>query len=404
MIIRRGIVLSNLTDVGLERTENEDYYGYFEPEDDAQFARKGRLVIVADGMGGHQAGEVASRMAFETVRDIYAASPEDDPQQVLAEAFRVANRAIFDLARSQPAMEGMGTTCSALVLKDGQAFFAHVGDSRIYLSRDDKILQLTRDHSVVMDQVRGGLLNEADISGRADRNVINRAVGVLPSVQVDLSPLPIPTYEGDVFVLCSDGLSNLVSAEEIRQAVTTEHPRDACRKLVDLAKSRGGYDNITLQIVKLADEQRETKRSVRVTAVEPVKKSRKRLVIVLVVVIILAMLVGGYFLYRKLRQPTQPPKQEETKQPQISQILTDKKESVTHSTQVSLGPRKRPSEGSQRCNLWTIEERNGALKTRPEALAPLQGAHLSARRFQTFHVWLPSLRRLPTPRPTIRSA
>jgi len=302
---RRGIVLSNLTDVGLERPQNEDYYGYAEPEAEALFAYKGRLVIVADGMGGHQAGEIASRVAVDTVRDTYLASPGDDTQMALTEAFHAANSAVYEIARSQPAFQGMGTTCSALVLKDDQAFFAHVGDSRIYLIRDGMILQLTRDHSVVMEKVREGVLTEEEARVHADRNLISRAIGVAPSVQVDGSPLPIPTYEGDVFVLCSDGLSTLVSAEEIRDIVTNQHPQDACQTLVELAKTRGGYDNITVQIVKLADELRQTKEDV--SPFEPTKSKQKRLLLVLLGVLMLALLLAaGFFYFRKPPRPQQP--------------------------------------------------------------------------------------------------
>ncbi|MBI3952087.1 MAG: Stp1/IreP family PP2C-type Ser/Thr phosphatase [Acidobacteria bacterium] len=314
MKIRRGIVLSNLTDIGLERGLNEDYYGYFEPEDETLFARKGRLVIVADGMGGHQGGEVASQVAFEMVRDAYFESPEEDPRQALVDAFQSANGAIYDLARSNSALEGMGTTCSALLLKDDQAFLAHVGDSRIYLTREGKILQLTQDHSVVMDKVREGVLTEAEARHHAERNLINRAIGVAPTVEVDVSSLPIPTYEGDIFVLCSDGLSTLVAAEEIRDVVANQHPQDACKMLVELAKSRGGYDNITIQIVKLADELKKTK-EYEITA-ERGGRRRKRLFKVLIAALILALILTAGLLYlRKLQRPRpatpgpSPPKQ-----------------------------------------------------------------------------------------------
>ena len=249
MLIRPGIELANLTDIGCHRSENEDYYGYFEPEDDADFQRKGRLAVVADGMGGHQGGKVASTLAVDTVRDAYLNHPAD-PSESLRVAFQQAHAAIRDLASRNPELHGMGTTCTAVALLDNQLCYGHIGDSRLYLIRGYRISQLTQDHSQVARMVQDGLLTSEEASVHPQRNVLTSAMGADPAT-TDFSETPLPLQPGDVLLISTDGLHGLLSDQELLAVAGTEPPAVACKNLVEMAKARGGFDNITLQILKM---------------------------------------------------------------------------------------------------------------------------------------------------------
>jgi serine/threonine protein phosphatase PrpC len=229
------IALGNLSSVGRVRERNEDYFGYFAPSD--ALAKKGRLFLVADGMGGETAGDVASRLAVETVRDAYFGDPGDDPTAVLRASLEAANRVIYDRARTQPEGTRMGTTCTALVVRDDVACVAHVGDTRAYLIRAGGMTRLTADHSLAQ-------------SGRA--NVLTRALGIEATVNVDVVDPPLRVSKGDKFLMCSDGLwGQIDDAELLRLVVTNSDLQTACRDLVALANERGGRDNITVQLIRI---------------------------------------------------------------------------------------------------------------------------------------------------------
>jgi PPM family protein phosphatase len=253
MTIRPGIELANLSDVGLHRSDNEDYYCYVEPENDEEFLRKGRLVVVADGMGGQAGGQIASTIAVESVRDVYFSHASADPLEALMAGFAAGHAAIQEYAQQHPELAGMGTTCTAVVLLDGQLFYGHVGDSRLYLIRGGAISQLSQDHSRVARLVREGAITPEEAAGHPDRNVLTAALGMESAGHGD-SPgdfpqAPVPLESGDILLICTDGLHGLVSDEEMRLAASAHPPREACLELVNLAKDRGGFDNITLQIV-----------------------------------------------------------------------------------------------------------------------------------------------------------
>src|SRR5579871_4296088 len=171
MLIRPGIELGNQTDTGFHRSENQDYYCYAEPDDEEDFRQKGRLALIADGMGGHRGGEVASRIAAERIRGAYLAHPPGDPREALIAAFYDAHSAIQDYGREHPEYQGMGTTCTCAVLKDHQLYYGHVGDSRLYLIRDGAISPLTEDHSYVRKLVRQGMLTPEEAAVHPDRNI-----------------------------------------------------------------------------------------------------------------------------------------------------------------------------------------------------------------------------------------
>ena len=240
------IVASVQTDKGCVREANEDSGRFVRPSDPALLRRKGALMIVADGMGGHSAGEVASQMAVELVSRLYYEAPGDDAPGALAAAVAEANRRIHAAAAADEAKRGMGTTCTALALREGGAFAAHVGDSRLYLLRGGGVYQLSEDHSHVMELVRHGLLTKEEARHHEDKNVILRALGTTPEVEVS-AVAPLRVEAGDHFLLCSDGLHDLVADEEIGRVVAEagdEHA--ACEQLIALAKERGGHDNITV--------------------------------------------------------------------------------------------------------------------------------------------------------------
>ena len=200
-------------------------------------------------MGGHRGGATASRLAGETVKAQYLGSETYDIAQALREALTRANARIFTEAQANPDLRGMGTTTSALVVKDNKAWFAHVGDSRIYLVRGDEIRQITEDHSLVASMVREGLLTPKEAETHPRRNVLQRSMGVGEDVEIDVSG-PFDIKENDVFVLCSDGLHGLVKEPELKEIAAL--PIDqAATEYVKRALSRGAPDNVTVIVAKI---------------------------------------------------------------------------------------------------------------------------------------------------------
>lgn len=245
------IAASVQTDKGCVREANEDSGRYAKPNDRTLLLNKGTLLIVADGMGGHASGEVASGMAVELVSRLYYQG-QGDSQAVLKEAVEEANRLIYAASIKDEKLNGMGTTCTALVLQQGVAFSAHVGDSRIYLRRGGQVYLMTEDHSAVMEMVKHGIITMEEARHHADKNVILRALGTSPEVEAATWEKPQPIQIGDQFLLCSDGLYDLVEDAEIDQALANATgPHEACEQLIALAKQRGGHDNITVGIVHI---------------------------------------------------------------------------------------------------------------------------------------------------------
>ncbi|NIM22459.1 MAG: Stp1/IreP family PP2C-type Ser/Thr phosphatase [Candidatus Latescibacteria bacterium] len=240
-----------MSNTGQVRKSNEDSFGTFEPEEPSELAEKGALYIVADGMGGHRGGEVASNLAVETIRAHYYSSTDQDPSTALVDAFNAANRAIHEKAVSDNTLFGMGTTCTAMVVRGEKAYFAHVGDSRAYLFRKGKLQQVTEDHSLVGEMLRSGMISREDARVHPQRNVITRSLGVQQAIQPYIPPVPYDIEDGDVFLLCSDGLTALVIEDDIVSALELYNSHEACRRLIDLANQRGGIDNITVQIIEV---------------------------------------------------------------------------------------------------------------------------------------------------------
>jgi serine/threonine protein phosphatase PrpC len=238
------------TDVGLKRDHNEDSLLC----NDAL-----GLYAVADGMGGHQGGEQASRMAVEVLeKELQERLSPGGPGRGFAgvaesmrEATMQASQQIYDSAQTNPERAGMGTTLTSLCFHDGGLTLCHVGDSRAYLVRDGRARQLTEDHSWIQEQVRAGLLSPGDAIVSRFRNIITRSVGFEPVVSPDLFTMPVEA--GDCYLVCSDGLSNYFSVDEIGRVLGAQFYGEAARALVEIANERGGDDNITCVVVYVAN-------------------------------------------------------------------------------------------------------------------------------------------------------
>ena len=246
-------VSAGLTDVGRKRNHNEDSYLI---DDELQ------LYVVADGMGGHAGGGTASRIAVETIdkelrkiRDSkenpFASSAplQDSPlPEAIRSAVERACLSIFNAAQEDPRLAGMGTTVISLMVKDDSAFLAHVGDSRAYLVRGDLIQQISEDHSLVNEQIKAGMITPEEAKHSRYKNIITRSVGFEEEVQVDV--MGLVAEAGDTFVLCSDGLANMLDDKELLDVVRNTKFEDTPKKLIDLANERGGDDNITVIVVQ----------------------------------------------------------------------------------------------------------------------------------------------------------
>lgn len=241
------LVAAKLTDVGRTRDHNEDYVGAYVPPDPQQRARKGVMYAVADGMGGHQAGEVASQGAVELAIGQYYSDPNPDVGASLVRAFHAANRQIHEQAKADEARSGMGTTLVAAVVLGRKVFVASVGDSRAYLINQKGIRQITEDHSWVEEQVRLGLLTREEARRHPQRNVVTRALGSRPSVEVDLFEGEIAA--GDHLLLCTDGVTGHLEDRELAALVQAHPPEEAARQIVAQANERGGHDNMGIVIV-----------------------------------------------------------------------------------------------------------------------------------------------------------
>ena len=234
-----------LTDVGMVRSENQDACSEFR-----HAATGAQLLVVADGMGGHQGGATASRMAIETVGQVFQGSTREGPE-LLREALETANGNIYRAAHEAPELHGMGTTCVALLItQNGTTWVAHVGDSRAYQLRAGQLLPITADHSAVAEMERRGMITAEEAAVHPRRNELLRSIGVEPDVEVDVSPIEV--HGGDQFLLCSDGLSGVVSDGEMAAVLQQQPPNEAVRALVDSANARGGPDNVTVLVTSFA--------------------------------------------------------------------------------------------------------------------------------------------------------
>ena len=249
----RGIELEfgQATDPGLDPAKrvNEDSCGYAE-------TKFGHLFVVCDGMGGHHGGKEASDIAIRTIFEVVSAAPADaDPGVLLADAIEEAGRRVYQFGGPPENQQRPGSTVVSILLHDGRVDVCHVGDSRAYAIRGKQIYRLTRDHSMVQELLDGGVISEQEAIGHPDSNKITRALGMTPEVIVERREDPMDLYEGDVFVLASDGLTDLARNDDILVTVTeylkSQGVQEVCEELVALANRRGGHDNITVQVVRV---------------------------------------------------------------------------------------------------------------------------------------------------------
>jgi PPM family protein phosphatase len=252
--MRLVVRVAQLTDVGRVRSENQDFSILSSPEDEVDVG-KGRLMVVADGMGGHRGGATASRMAGTIIKDEYYRDPDKDVVASLKRALEKANAKIFSESLMNPDLRGMGTTCSALVIRDGRAYFAHVGDSRIYRVRGGQISQMTDDHSLVASMVREGLLTDEEAEVHPRRNVLQRSMGVGETVEIDTAGEQ-EVEAGDVYILCSDGLHGLVKSDELLE-VSGLPIEKAVEEFVRRALDRGAPDNVTVIVGRIEEASRQ---------------------------------------------------------------------------------------------------------------------------------------------------
>ena len=245
--LENGWIGAFLSDPGCKRSSNEDSCAFVIPSDPELLRSKGILGIVADGMGGHAAGEVASAMAVDIVRRAYFDSAAS-PRSALLHAFERADHEIFQ-AGQQEKLHGLGTTCTALAIVDRQVVWAHIGDSRLYRLRRGGLLQLTEDDSEVGTLIRRGWITARQARRHPQRNILCRALGVDATVQPACSPASTTARWGDRYLLCSDGLHGVVEDRELRGILGSYEPDAACAHLIQMARAKGGPDNITGLIV-----------------------------------------------------------------------------------------------------------------------------------------------------------
>jgi serine/threonine protein phosphatase PrpC len=243
------LVGAMLSDVGLVRSLNEDSVAFVVPPDSQDAKDRNGLVLVADGMGGHAAGEVASRLAVEIVRRCLF-ELQGDVAETLAVAFSAANKAIFDYGQAHPECAGMGTTCTALVVQSGRMWLGHVGDSRAYLLRGSKLKQLSEDQTLVAKMVRDGVMTPEEAKISEHSNIILQALGTAPDVCPDIWSDGIALLPGDTMIVCSDGLHGLVEDEVIADIAGRLAPQEACQELLQRALQAGGHDNVSVGVFR----------------------------------------------------------------------------------------------------------------------------------------------------------
>lgn len=258
-----GIEFAHLTDVGMRRANNQDALACLPAKTPERYQSHGHLLVVADGMGAHAAGELASQMAVERIAMQYFRATESSQAESIRQALMSANEAIHARGQSNPEFHNMGTTGSALVLAPEGAVIGHVGDSRVYRLRDGVLEQLTFDHSLVWEMEASG-----NSSQHFPKNVITRSLGPSPQVEVDIEG-PIPIRPGDCYLVCSDGLTGLVEDSELGPLMECLPEDKLVRVLVDLANLRGGPDNISVIVARVK------KVSEPATASVPTPKSKK---------------------------------------------------------------------------------------------------------------------------------
>lgn len=258
MTFESGVVVGKVTDVGMRRTTNQDSYSLIIADSPELWRQRGHFLMVADGMGAHAAGELASKLAAEGVPHLYHKLRELSPPEALQRAITETNAEVHRRGQANPDFHNMGTTASALVLLPQGAIAAHIGDSRIYRIRGGVVQQLTFDHSLQWElRAAGQIADGSDAAAAVPKNVITRSLGPNATVQVDLEG-PHPVELHDAYLLCSDGLTGRVDDDELGVIASCLPPQEAAQLLVDLTNLRGGPDNITVLIARVVRPEATT--------------------------------------------------------------------------------------------------------------------------------------------------
>lgn len=247
--VRPHVTVGAKTDIGRVRDNNEDKHEFFIPSTDEETASRGLVFVVCDGMGGHEAGQIASELATKTFIDVYRNHPTEDPAEAARSAVLAANRFVMDVARAIPSRKGMGTTMTVLLLVQDKAIVVQVGDSRAYRVRSDELAPLTTDHTWVEETVSAGLMTREQAEAHPYKHVLTRAIGTEPDVRCDV--FEFDSQEGDRYLLCSDGVTNHVSDDAIRAALLSQGPAEAAWGIVSAALAGGGSDNATALVVRV---------------------------------------------------------------------------------------------------------------------------------------------------------
>lgn len=239
-----GIIVGNMSHTGMVRAVNEDYFGYYRIGDID-------LLMIADGMGGHRGGKVASKIAVDTVREYFEAHAKDNMpvESLIDESLSTANRMIRDYASANLELYGMGATAILLVVKGDTAYFRHLGDCRLYLIRDGKIKRLTKDHTLVQKMLDDGIITYAESLMHPERNIVNKALGGRFYLEYDEPVGTLKLINQDRLLMCSDGLFDSMSDEEILEIAKEGDVQRCVSSLIDEANRRGGNDNITVQLI-----------------------------------------------------------------------------------------------------------------------------------------------------------
>lgn len=298
------VIVAAISDAGMSGKNNEDRYSVSAFQLETNPPTPTLLAVVADGIGGHNAGEVASEMAVELINRYIAESDGSQPVAILNGAITQAGRAIHDAAESNPELRGMGSTCACVWIIGNRLYMATVGDSRVYLLRDDSIQQLSKDHTWVQEALDNGTISPKQANNHPNAHVIRRYLGsrqtVVPDFRIRLSKDENDTQAvenqgmtllpGDRILLCSDGLTDLVSDEEIRTYIANKKGKLALNNLVDLANQRGGHDNITMIHISVPEP---SKKQNSPAPPSRQKKRTKTLCLVASILLVAALLIGG---------------------------------------------------------------------------------------------------------------
>lgn len=326
-------IIANKTDVGRTRQVNEDSMITFD-------SPNGRVVAVCDGMGGQAAGDVASQLACSIIRDILENNTFASPLETITRSMMAANQGILHRTAQEPELEGMGTTCVMLIIKEGVVYYGWVGDSRIYYISNHTIRQISKDQSYVQSLVDSGQISQEEAAHHPQKNEITNALGLQGMTPPVLCQLPITPEPGSVFLLCSDGLTGMVDNAQIERVVSKSELtlHEKAERLVELANQNGGLDNITVQLVEF---QRDGKGGAFSDAGKGRGKKGGLLMYIAAALLVIVLAVAAFFLFfnkgkdkKDVKPDNTEVKDDRTKQPQKEVQPKESKEVNTYSPTV----------------------------------------------------------------------